>query len=328
MPRTQTEKLIRHSKRRSGVLVPLLEDLFQRPVEIESEDDIQFLVEVLRSQIARSQARVEKPLFSPSQLAHCLRYVYLLKHNRELGIERAKSIRVEPHFYFFNGNFLHLKWQFALYKLEKKINDAKVFSLVAVEVPIVSKRGDHGGTVDALVSIERELYIVDFKGLNVRTFVEITRGFIPPEYALQIADYGMLFNANRKTQKQAGGVKIAKGLLITESKGGPDPKHLIALHETEVEIKTSLPEVRRRLEVLRKHGEENSIPPPECQSTGSIAFLGCPFRKFCKEEVAEIQRRRRSAEREDSANVTVAIPKRRRDNRTGRNSGKRRSRTA
>jgi hypothetical protein len=58
-----------------------------------------------------------------------------------------------------------------------------------------------------------------------------------------------------------------------------------------VEIETFLPEVRRRLTKLREHGERDSIPKAECQSTGSIQFLGCPFRKFCREEVKANARR-------------------------------------
>lgn len=332
MPKTKLEKAIRHERGREGVLVPLLEDFLQEPLEIEDEEDIQFVIDVLTSQVARSQARIERPLFSPSQLAECLRYVYLLKHHKELGIERVKVKSASAHFYFFNGNFLHLKWQFALFKLDRALPD-DVFKLFGVEIPIVSKRGDHGGTVDALCAIYQLPYIVDFKGLNVRAFSNITRGEIPPQYAMQLSDYGMLFNAStalKKAKRKHGAsaeTKLHRGLLVTESKGGPDPKHPIALHETEIEIETFLPEVKRRLTKLRKHGEENSIPKAECQSTGSVQFLGCPFRKFCKEEVQRNARRKRKADREDTAKLTVAVPRGRRSNRAGGNSGRRGSRS-
>lgn len=322
MPRTKTEKMIRHKRRREGILVPLLEDLFQRPVEIESDDDVDWITDVLRRMVERQNARTNAPLFSPSQLAECLRYVYLLKHHKELGISRITSSRVEPHFYFFNGNFLHLKWQFALYKLEKYVDDPAIFTLHGVEVPIISKHGDHGGTVDALCSVNGEPTIPDFKGLNVRTFSEITRGFIPPQYASQLSNYSMLYNASLRGNGNRP--KISKAILVSENKGGPDPKHLIALHETEIEIETHLPEVRRRLKELREHGKENSIPAPECQTTGSVQFLGCPFRKFCKSEVQEIQRQNARAERQDSERLAVEVSKRRRHNRSGGNSKRRR----
>lgn len=315
---TQTEKLLKHKAKRKGVLVPLLEDLFIHQVEIEDEVDLKFMVDLLTSQVGKQQARDTAPLFSPSQMASCLRYVYLLKHHSELGIKRTKQLRVEPNFYFFNGNFLHLKWQFALHKLSRAIDDPKIFQLHGVEVPIVSKRKDHGGTVDAVCSVYEEGLIVDFKGLNVRTFSEITRGFIPPQYAVQLTDYGMLFNSQRKN-----GSKILRALLLSENKGGPDPKHPLALHEAEIQIETHLPEVRRRLGVLREHGEANTIPNPECQSTGSLQFLGCPFKGYCKEEVKEIQRRRKRAEDRNAEKPQVAVPSRSRNNRSRGNSKRR-----
>jgi hypothetical protein len=305
MPRkTAVENLLSQRATRKGVLVPLLEDLFQRPVEVETDEDVEFLHDLLKKMVVRQNARGTKPVFSPSQLASCLRYVYLLKHHKDHGIEKSKSVRVEPHFYFFNGNFLHLKWQFALYKLEQAIDDPSVFKLIGVEVPILSKRKDHGGTVDAVVAIYGEIYIIDFKGLNVRTFGEITRGYVPQDYAVQIADYGMLFNSQVK--KKIG--KITKGLLVVENKGGPEQKRPLALFETEIEIATYLPEVRTRLEVLRENGEKEEIPIPECTSPYTVQFTGCPFRKFCKKEVTEIHRRHKELERRDSANVAVARP--------------------
>jgi hypothetical protein len=54
-------KLIRHKQRRKGVLVPLLEDLFQRPVEPETEDEIEFIADILRSQIRRQDDRNYRP---------------------------------------------------------------------------------------------------------------------------------------------------------------------------------------------------------------------------------------------------------------------------
>lgn len=310
MARNDLQKLIRHKKSRKGVLVPLLEDLFQSPVEPESKADLDFIASVLKRQLDRSKNRQEAPVFSPSQLATCLRHVYLLKNHEQHEISKMASVRVEPNFYFFNGNWLHLKWQFALYKLDQRLPD-DVFKLIGVEIPILSKHGDHGGTVDALCLIYGEPHIPDFKGLNVRAFGEITRGWIPPEYGIQLADYMMLANS----QRVKVAAQITKGLLIVESKGGPDNRHLIALHEEEVEISTHLPEVRRRLKELRVHAEEASIPPPECQSTQTFQFVSCPFRGYCKEEVKRIERRRKRAESENSKGLSVASPGKRRNHR-------------
>lgn len=305
MARTKLEKQIRHERTRKGTLVPLLEDLFREPVEIESYKDVEWIEALLNRMVQRQRDRNFKPLYSPSQLAGCLRYVYLLKNHAKHDISFVRSTSASAHFYFFNGNFLHLKWQFALYKLEQKINDPKIFKLLGVEVPIVSKRKDHGGTVDALVLLYGEPVIIDFKGLNVRMFTEISRGYIPPDYVIQLTDYGMLYNSAKRTKD---GLKIFRALLVSENKGGPDAKHALALHETEIQIATNLPEVRSRLKELRTYASEKEIPPPECTSTGQVQFTGCPFRKFCKTEVSEIERKRRRKEREKNSNLEVRTP--------------------
>jgi hypothetical protein len=316
MAKTKLEKEISRRSKRTGKLVPLLEDLFTRPVEIESEEDIEWIEQLLRRMLARGQDRENRPLYSPSQLSECLRYVYLLKHRKELGLQRVGSRSASAHYYFFTGNFLHLKWQFALRKLEQAINNPAIFQLHGVEVPIISKRKDHGGTVDGLVSIYEEPMIVDFKGINVRAFQEITRGNVPATYTLQLTDYGMLHNAASKN----GDAKISRALLVSENKGGALPKLPIALQETEIQIETHLPEVRSRLKELRTYAEEKEIPPPECRSTGTVQFKACPFRKFCKEEVKQIERRDKRAARKDTEGLSVAVPERRRNNRARRNS--------
>ena len=55
-------------------------------------------------------------------------------------------------------------------------------------------------------------------------------------------------------------------------------------------------------------------------STGIVQFKGCPFRKFCKEEVQEIERAARRAARKDAEGLTIAVPSGRRNNRSRRNS--------
>ena len=107
-------------------------------------------------------------MFSPSGLASCLRRVYLSKNWKELGLTRVELPAIEPHYYFFTGDFIHLKWQFALYKLSLLIPD---FWLIECELPVMSKHRDHGGTLDVLVLYKGEAFIVDVKGLNVEDFM-------------------------------------------------------------------------------------------------------------------------------------------------------------
>ena len=129
-------KLLEHGRKRKGVLVPLLEDFMLKPVNIESDEDVQFLTDLFQTMAERENRRSSDRMFSPSALASCLRQVYLLKHHDDLDIPKLSPVKREPNFYFLNGNFLHVKWQFALYKMEKAIDDPKVFHIIGFEVPI------------------------------------------------------------------------------------------------------------------------------------------------------------------------------------------------
>jgi len=307
---TKAEKGIRHKRKRSGILVPLLEDLLQKPLRIENDRDVIFIQSLLKKGMEREQARNSQPVFSPSSMSACLRRVYLTRHHRELEIPALKTTRLESHYYFMTGEWTHLKWQFACFKLQDRINNPDIFRLVACEYPIMSKRGDHGGTVDVFSLVHREPLIVDFKGLNVRDFGSIVRGEASG-YEIQLTDYMMLYNSH--PTNKANNNRVDRALLIAESKGGPDNNHPIALHETVIELEDYKSLVRHRLGVLREHEAEKEIPEPECTSVNTFQFQGCAFRKFCKAEVKEIQDRNRRAEGKEGA-FKVARP-------TGRKKG-------
>jgi hypothetical protein len=309
--KTKTEKLLSHKRKRKGILVPLLEDLLMEPLEVQTPGDANWLDDLIRAGMEREYRRLSEPVYSPSALSTCLRRVYLTRHHSELSV-KTKPLSPSAHYYFTTGNWVHVKWQFALYKLHQK----RWLELVAVEKPVLSKRKDHGGTPDAVVQIAGRNLLIDFKGLNVRDFGKIVRGDVPPEYALQLSDYAMLINSSREWD-----IAIDGALLVVESKGGPDSSHPIALHEVEIPIEKHLAEVRYRLQTLREHEEKNTIPPPECTSLGSFQYTSCPFQAYCKVEVKTIQIR--NSKSSDSDRLKVSVPEKRRSNRTGRNKSRR-----
>jgi hypothetical protein len=317
MPSTnKTLEILKQRSQRTGVLVPLLEDFMTKPVNIKSEKDVQFLTDLLKTMAERERRRDERRMYSPSSLAQCLRKVYLLRHHEQLEIKYLRPLRREPNFYFLNGNFLHLKWQFAMWKMERHINDPGVFEIHGFEVPVESKRGDHGGTADVIVSIHREPFIVDLKGINVRSFGEITRGFVPGGYEIQLADYMILWNSQRPKLPP---YRIEKAILLTENKGGPDAKHPLALHETEIRLEDIKPVVTERMEVLRSLEHEGIVPPIECTSTGTFQFAGCPFQKYCKKEVQKFARERKALASSTTAEVEISTPTPRRKGRVASN---------
>lgn len=282
-----------------------------RPVNLDDGRDVQWLRWLFEQQLSRDERRrdSEDKVFSPSSLSACLRQVYFFKNHEELGIQWSFLPRMEPNFFFLHGNFLHVKWQYVLYKMGKVL-DPDDFELVVTEYPIMSKHGDHGGTIDNVVRVQGEPLIVDWKGLNVRTFGKITRNEIPTAYTMQTSDYAMLYNSSRKRPTE----KVERVLLMSESKGGPDKMHPVALAESIITPNVKI--VRQRLEVLRQHEQENSIPEPECVSTQSFQFTDCPFAGYCKKEILAIEKRRRRSDDSDSKKYRVAVPRGGRNNRS------------
>ena len=306
MRATLTEKEIRRQRKRGGSLVPLIEDFMRHPVEVEDAIDQAFLDSLFKKMRDREEERREGDyFFSPSSLGACLRYIFLSKNFKKLGIDKLPQPRIEPHYYFLTGNFLHVKWQFVFHKMNRALPD-DIFKLIDVERRVLDVRGDHGGTIDAIAEIFTIPTIIDVKGLNVRDFGRVTRGEIPYGYGWQVADYADLWN------KEGVNGKVKSGILLAEKKGGPDPTHPVALHELAVPIKKLKPEIHARLKELRKHDRQKEIPEVECVSTTSLQFQGCPFRQYCRAEVKEVERARARAKSGNSTRVAVAVPKGRR----------------
>jgi hypothetical protein len=260
-------------------------------------------------------------VFSPSSLAKCLRKVYLSKKHQDLGLERVGTYDLNAQSYFHTGDWIHLKWQFALYKLNQLY--PKDFILLDLEFPIMSKHGDHGGTVDALALIHGEPFIIDVKGLNIRGFQKVDAGEPADDYRIQVADYIMLLNAQRgwpidptwkKILKMDTFPKVTRGIILAESKGGPTTAHPAGLTEFIVDAEQNMPEVRFRLARLREHEQADTIPEIECTSTRTIQFQGCPFAGYCKKEVSRVERANLASK--DTSEFRVAAP-------TGRNRARR-----
>ena len=329
MPRTPTEKRISSERSQGGtILVSKLNEILKYGVNIETEADADFLHMLAMKQVARENDRkTGDGVYSPSGLASCLRRVYLSKNWKKLGLQRIELPAIEPRYYFLTGDFIHLKWQFAMWKLSQVELAAAIkeerepdFMLIDCEIPVMSKRKDHGGTIDVLCLLDGELVIVDVKGLNVRSFNKIDSGDPIHEYTIQVGDYMMLWNSGirhrlidipdflRDLMDWDKWPRVTKGIVLAENKGGPDAKHPGALTEYIVKSKTAIPEVRARLEVLRAHEEEETLPEIECLSTRGIQFTGCPFAEFCRKEVR--RRERKDSKDRDTREYRLARPKR------------------
>jgi hypothetical protein len=299
---TEARILRRRRARESGdKLRPILESLLENEVEPKDEDDFRFLANLLR---ARANPR-EKAVFSPSMLGSCVRQAYFAK----TGVEAHKAHSTQTNGYFLKGNFVHLQWQFALWKahragllelvrIEAETPELDFFgdgTRLAVEVRVVSKTGDFGGTIDALVLIDGEVFVIDFKGINQIEFMRAIKNGIKVEYRVQIVGYAMLLNGSHRFP-----FIVKRCILLSENKAGPisGAKSPLALHEQVVEVDDYKHQVRRKLTRLRNHVAEESLPAPACVSTRHNGFQECPFNRLCRAEIRAIQaERERDAEK-------------------------------
>lgn len=108
---TPTEKRIiqkRRAKKSGAILVPILEAVLENECIPETPQDFQFMDMLVR---ARALPRREG-VFSPSMLGSCVRQAYFAKR----GVEKHRAFSPQTNGYFLHGNFVHLKWQFALWR--------------------------------------------------------------------------------------------------------------------------------------------------------------------------------------------------------------------
>lgn len=281
MARTATEKRILDRRRAKGILVPILEEILDRPLSVEDDEDRAFMINLMS---ARARDR-EQGVFSPSMLSACERQAYFAMTNVEK--HRPKSPRSNA--YFLDGDFRHYKWQFALWKAHR----AGLLNLLGVEVRVFHPSGDFAGTIDAIVEIDGEVFIVDFKGMHLRSFQDHEKWGTKIGYRIQIVGYAEIVNKACAFESFMGGllgVEVKRCLLVGECKSGPVAHGSpIALHEDILEVKKERAKVKRRIYRLRGFASREETPPPDCQSTRTVQFQECPFSRLCREEVKAIE---------------------------------------
>jgi hypothetical protein len=284
MARTATERRILERRKAKGILVPILEEVLEKQLDVEDEADREFMLNLM---VARGRER-EKGVFSPSMLSSCTRQAYFAVSRQEK--RPAKSPRTNG--YFLDGDFRHYKWQFALWKAHR----AGLLILHGCEIRVFHPNGDFAGTIDAIVEIGGKLYVVDFKGMNVKAFQDHERYGTKAGYVIQIVGYSEIVNRNGEFESFMGAVsnvKIETCLLVGENKGGPSHSGSpLALHEDALPVRLHRSKVKRRMHALRRYVENDEIPEAECTSTRTLQFQECPFAYYCRREVLVTQKAR------------------------------------
>lgn len=333
---TPTERRLLQSRRAAktgAILVPLLEEMLEHEVIPETPDDFRFMDMLVR---ARAIPR-EKGVFSPSMLGSCIRQAYFSKR----GEEKHTVVNPQMNGYFLKGNFVHLQWQFALWRahtlgllelvtvpigreiailhglhnrgvIEWSERDAWEAALnfygnntrPAVELRVIGAQPDFGGTIDALVrlALHEHAKVVDFKGINQIEFARQMKRGAKKAYRVQGVGYGGIVNESELP------VEVDEFLLVSENKAGPTygAGSPIALHETRVPIDLHAGEVKSRLRTLRWFDAKDELPPVECKNTRLMQFCECPFNRHCREEVLVTQRADEARAKKSPRSVKVA----------------------
>lgn len=302
---TRLEKSLSRRAKQTGELVPLFEAYHKEfSTKHWDTDDVEFLHDLMTRISVREDERQDVRVYSPSGIGGCLRHSYLNRHFEKLEIPRKFKTKIETHFYFEYGTWMHLKLQVKMYKLAKKGH----LELLGTEVVVKSKHLDHAGTIDVLYKISK-VTAVDFKGLNQRDFLLIANNDVPLGYQLQLSHYVVLGNSQRDKLPRIEAAKI-----VAENKAGPVTGYPAALCETDVNLSEGKYIVKERLAELREYEQSNTIPKIECTSTTSRQFKDCPFREYCKEEVKAVERKNRRATHRNADKLKIRVPPKRRAN--------------
>jgi len=309
---TSTERRIlqrRQAQESGALLVPILEELLERECIPEDEDDFRFIDMLLR---VRAMPR-SKGVFSPSMLGSCVRQAWFSKRGEKKHLAHSP----QTNGYFLTGNFVHFKWQFAMWKAHRKglLELAKIPAenrqvawetddavrgpwRWAVEVRVID--GDFGGTID-VIPILGKAHVTDFKGINLIDFQRTVKRGAPIPYRRQIVGYSRI-------AERVLGIEFGDALLISECKAGPVSgiDSPLALHETRVPLEKFDGDLKRRLKTLRWYDHRDEMPEAECVSTRHMSFQECPFNRFCLDEVREAQKEHEAKLRRRAKSLRVS----------------------
>lgn len=256
------QRLLQH--RRGDVLAPKVDAYLRLGTPRFSEATI---AEIARLATAAPRSRAH--LFSASGLDRCLRQQLLqvLDYPQE-EVPNARLANV-----FFDGNWRHLRWQ-ALF-LEMGLvargqigpegfeeGDGDLMLEVGVTLPSHMLRG----TVDSILILDGEPWIVDIKGANPRTFSSVKSDQSPYRaYQMQMLAY----------MKATG---VPRAMLFYEDKASQE------YHEVRLTLEDAQQQEAQfegRVAALRHYWDSQQLPDPLPQAPANPDCRSCPFQLDC-----------------------------------------------
>lgn len=194
----------------------------------------------------------------PSSIGGCARRTFFKrfkapKNARMRGsiLEVAKTYRIFDH-----GKFFHLRMQVLFVRMGLcKVDD--------IEVPFT--HGDLQGTCDAIATASGERYIVDFKSSN--SYIFSTLGGKKSKYLKGYDDQMRMYMSE---------LGVPKGVFLYENKDTQ------ALAEVFLELDEDTRERNEdRIDFLRKHISEKTVPPKEGESLTEFPCKQCDYTNVC-----------------------------------------------
>lgn len=251
---TLKDRIKRH---RSGEILTPLIDQFLRDASVK--DGVQFSPETMAilTQLLLRPHRDRTGSFSASGLAGCMR-AQILSYNGEVS-ELVPSERREA--IFFNGHWLHLKWQGILLELGVVRHVAQLPSL---ELPVSLPGLNLKGTLDAICLLEGDEWIVDVKGVGMHYWQMMKYQGVPRAYLWQ-------------QQAYMAATGIPRAMLLVENKGTGE---YLEIHLPAPNTETHI-QMQARLKALNWWLKEERLPPPLFDFPKNPECGDCPFRIIC-----------------------------------------------
>lgn len=259
---TIRQRLLKH--RKGDVLTPMVDAFLRRGTPQFSQETLDAVVK-LAVKPPRSRSRS----FSASGLDRCMRqqFFQLLGYpQEEVPDSRLANI-------FFDGNWRHLRWQALFLEMDlvargswvpgegiRLHDDGELLLEVGVDIPEQMVRG----TIDVILVIDGEPWIVDIKGANPRVFSSVKQAGEPYRaYQMQLLTY----------MKAAG---IDKAMLFYEDKASQDYLEIRVIPGSEVAAA-----LEARLAALHHYWDKQRLPDPLPQAPVNPDCRSCSFQIDC-----------------------------------------------
>lgn len=259
------DQLIRHMKRvEEDPLTPLIDEYYVKRGRSKNR---------LRGFSIDMDDRPRPPgRLSPSKICGCERQAAFVF----LGMPGRSIIDPEQEAVFEDGKWRHLKWD-AIFLDMQMVLGKKNFAVVSMEEFVEIPELYIAGSLDAVIRVGGEKWVVDFKGINSWGFERVYREHMPHEaHVLQLICY---MKARR----------IPRGMILYDHKDKNLTK-IFAVRFTQKQWR----EVSEWCErIIRKmNNQDLPMMSHECQA-GTFLFEKCPFSYVCYGNKSPEQIRRR-----------------------------------